>query len=102
MVQWVLYDNSALDVQIVCSSFQDISSAGIVLIMARSCQPALDDLTVSELDEPWRYCVEILRHMASFNLSARKTLTFLEAIHNRLVSCRTGELLECHIIVTRH
>lgn len=68
------------------SLLPDSSTAAMVLIMSHTCRPMLDDIDSATVDDTWRKCEQILTDMASFSLSARNTLRFLQAAYNQVVS----------------
>lgn len=69
----------------------DTSTAGFVLIMSYSCRSILDQIDVPAVDETWRKCEEVLTTMASFSLSARNSLQFLQVTHAHIVQNYTGK-----------
>ncbi|KAB8236445.1 Zn(II)2Cys6 transcription factor [Aspergillus alliaceus] len=62
------------------------TTAGMVLVMAYTCRPALPDIERATINESWRKCEQILQYMIPYNFSARNTLLFLRAAHGRIVS----------------
>ncbi|KAJ5628555.1 hypothetical protein N7490_010783 [Penicillium lividum] len=61
------------------------STAGFVLIMSYSCSSILKKLDSQLIADTWRKCEKILTHMASFSLSARNSLQFLQVTHHHIV-----------------
>ncbi|KAJ5088027.1 hypothetical protein N7456_011643 [Penicillium angulare] len=62
------------------------STAGFVLIMSHSCSTILNQVDSRTVVDTWRKCEEILTHMASFSISARNSLQFLQATHHHIVN----------------
>ncbi|KAJ6109899.1 hypothetical protein N7486_002134 [Penicillium sp. IBT 16267x] len=61
------------------------STAGFVLIMSYSCSSILKNIDSRTIADTWRKCEKILTHMASFSLSARNSLQFLQVTHHHIV-----------------
>ncbi|KAJ5151079.1 uncharacterized protein N7482_010331 [Penicillium canariense] len=61
------------------------STAGFVLIMSYSCRSILDQINAHAVDAAWQNCEEILTNMASFSLSARNSLQFLQVTHQYIM-----------------
>ncbi|KAJ5752162.1 hypothetical protein N7520_009079 [Penicillium odoratum] len=61
------------------------STAGFVLIMSYSCSSILKKVDSQLIADTWRKCEKILTHMASFSLSARNSLQFLQITHHHIV-----------------
>ena len=68
----------------------DTSTAGFVLIMSHSCGAISNQIDLRLVAETWRKCEEILTHMASFSISARNSLQFLQVTHHHIVQNYTG------------
>lgn len=68
----------------------DTSTAGFVLIMSYSCSSILKKIDSRTIADTWRKCEKILTHMASFSLSARNSLQFLQVTHHHIVQNYTG------------
>ncbi|KAJ5920960.1 hypothetical protein N7466_009286 [Penicillium verhagenii] len=66
------------------------STAGFVLIMSYSCSSILKKIDAHLIAETWRKCEKILTHMASFSLSARNSLQFLQVTHHHIVQNYTS------------
>lgn len=68
----------------------DTSTAGFVLIMSYTCRSILDQVDMHAVDTAWQRCEEILTNMASFSLSARNSLQFLQVTHQYIIQNYTG------------
>ncbi|KAJ5084211.1 hypothetical protein NUU61_008790 [Penicillium alfredii] len=66
------------------------STAGFILIMSYSCRAILDQIDIRAVDDTWRKCEEILGYMASFSLSARNSLQFLQVTHQHIAQHYSG------------
>ncbi|KAJ5554647.1 hypothetical protein N7513_004606 [Penicillium frequentans] len=66
------------------------STAGFVLIMSYSCSSILKKIDSRTIADTWRKCEKILTHMASFSLSARNSLQFLQVTHHHIVQNYTA------------
>ncbi|KAJ9137102.1 Fungal specific transcription factor domain containing protein [Pleurostoma richardsiae] len=60
-------------------------TAGLVLIVARLCQPLWEALDQAEIDTLWGQCQSILQHQASFSVSARKSLDLLLKVNGQVL-----------------
>lgn len=63
----------------------DTSTAAMILIISYSCYQA-SELDLPTIDTTWRKAETVLQHLASFSVSGRNTLNFLQAMRNRFVS----------------
>lgn len=67
--------------------------------MSYTCRSILDQVDMQAVDTAWQRCEEILTNMASFSLSARNSLQFLQVTHQYIMqnytgtSCRVSMLL---------
>lgn len=71
----------------------DTSTAGFVLIMSYTCRSILDQVDMHAVDTAWQRCEEILTNMASFSLSARNSLQFLQVTHQYIIQNHKGTSL---------
>lgn len=58
--------------------------------MSYSCRTILDQIDIRAVDDTWRKCEEILGYMASFSLSARNSLQFLQVTHQHIAQHYSG------------
>lgn len=63
----------------------DTSTAAMILIMSYSCYQATD-IDLPTIDITWQKAETVLQHLASFSVSGRNTLKFLQAMRSRFVS----------------
>ncbi|KAJ5707301.1 hypothetical protein N7488_007102 [Penicillium malachiteum] len=70
------------------------STAGFVLIMSHSCSAILNQIDLRTVADIWRKCEKILIHMASFSISARSSLQFLQVTHDHIVHNYTSSISE--------
>lgn len=64
----------------------DTSTAAMVLIMSHTCRdPHHLDIDKTTIEIAWKKSERILKYMASFSISAQKTLTCLQGIRNRVL-----------------
>jgi hypothetical protein len=68
----------------------DTSTAGFVLIMSYTCRSIIDQVDMHAVDTAWQRCEEILTNMASFSLSARNSLQFLQVTHQYIMQNYIG------------
>ncbi|KAJ5788180.1 hypothetical protein N7457_003170 [Penicillium paradoxum] len=61
------------------------STAGFILIMSNSCHSIREQVDPQIVDDSWRKCEEILAFMATFSLSARNSLQFLQMTYQHIV-----------------
>ncbi|KAJ5143188.1 uncharacterized protein N7515_001975, partial [Penicillium bovifimosum] len=66
------------------------STAGFILIMSHPCHSICEQVDPQLVDESWRKCEEILAFMATFSLSARNSLQFLQVTHQHIVQSHSG------------
>ncbi|KAK2599993.1 hypothetical protein QQS21_005295 [Conoideocrella luteorostrata] len=60
-------------------------TAGIVLIIARTCPTLVPSLNQPQMSASWDECQQILKHVASFNASGRQSLKMLQLIHSKVL-----------------
>ncbi|EFY93196.1 fungal specific transcription factor, putative [Metarhizium acridum CQMa 102] len=60
-------------------------TAGIVLIIARTCPTLAPSLNQAQMSTAWDECQQILKHVASFNASGRQSLKMLQIIHSKVL-----------------
>jgi hypothetical protein len=53
--------------------------------MSHTCRSILDQVDMHAVDTAWQRCEEILTNMASFSLSARNSLQFLQVTHQYIM-----------------
>ena len=58
--------------------------------MSYSCHSIREQVNSQFVDESWRKCEEILAFMATFSLSARNSLQFLQVTHQHIVQNYSG------------
>ncbi|EXV03754.1 Zn(2)-Cys(6) zinc finger domain protein [Metarhizium robertsii] len=63
----------------------DACTAGIVLIIARTCPTLVPSLNQAQMSTAWDECQQILKHVASFNASGRQSLKMLQTIHSKVL-----------------
>lgn len=67
--------------------------------MSYTCRSILDQVDAHAVDTAWQKCVEILTTMASFSLSARNSLQFLQVTHQYIMQNYTrGFYFLAHLI----
>jgi hypothetical protein len=61
--------------------------------MSHTCRSILDQVDMHAVDTAWQRCEEILTNMASFSLSARNSLQFLQVTHQYIMQNYKGTSL---------
>lgn len=64
---------------------QDLYSAGMILVLSKSCLPLQDEFDVQSADRAWFQCCEILRSLEPYGSAPEVGLESLLAMYDRLV-----------------
>lgn len=75
-------------------------TAGIVLIIARTCPALAPSINQAQMATSWDECQQILKHVASFNVSGRNSLKMLQTIHSKVLVKSTSESCSFHPILS--
>ena len=62
----------------------DASTAGTVLIIAKTCPFLLPSLSQSQMAQSWDECQDILKCVASFNTCGQQSLKLLQTIYTKV------------------